>query len=250
MDDDDRRDVPVALRPVAGSGSRRATAVLVAIVATAVALAFLKPWGDLPATLEGEPSARVGPSLAGQATPAPTPDSYADLVVICGSPSGWRAATLQHWVGRESEIRTWTAIDPVPAAAPVDRAIPFAPIASDLVTAIGYCAPRGADPAPADATPRFWALDPDGETARALEPSPLEPAVSNPLGGLWLPPPDVRVALDGADGWRPGRYVLRVDAGSNGRWLGIEIENLAARTPGAPGEGPPPGASASPSGSP
>jgi hypothetical protein len=224
---DERRGSGVVepVRPIAGSDARRRLAVLVALVGVAVAIALIKPWGVLPPPVAPPArSATPGATLAGSPAPVATPDSYAELVVTCGSPSGWRAATLQHWIGRAAAIRTWSAIEPARATSPLDPSIPFAPVATDLVTAIGYCAPRRPEETPLDAQPEFWALD--GPAPRRVEPARLEPPDANVLGGLWLPPSGSEVRRAGSIGWAPGRYAMRIGFGATGRWLGVEIENI------------------------
>ena len=146
--------------------------------------------------------------------------------MTCGNPSGWRVATLQTWVGRATPIRTWLAIDPVPATSAGDPRIPFVPVATDLVLAMGYCSPAGPDQPPQAIAVEIWAV-PSGAPPTLLHAPRLEPVHAHALGGLWLPPPERRVILDGAGGWAPGRYAIRLDALSYERWLGVEIRDLA-----------------------
>ena len=68
------------------------------------------------------------------------------------SPLGWRAATIESWTGRRRP-RVWAAAEAVPATGPEDPPIPFRPIVSETVTAIGWCAPvEGAERPPLTAT--------------------------------------------------------------------------------------------------
>jgi len=229
--DEQRPGLELPVRPVSGPETGRTPVVLVAVVAVVVALALIKPWGPVREPVQPALTPSGRPTPAAPPTAAPTPDSYADLVVICGSPSGWRAATVQHWVGRASSIRAWFAIAPVPATSALDPAIPFAPVATDLVRAIGYCAPRRPEETPKDTTPEFWAIV--GTRAQRVEPERLEPAEPHALGGLWRPPPGSETRVDGIVGWAPGRYAIRVGFGATGRWLGVEIEELAPSPPAA-----------------
>jgi hypothetical protein len=223
----------------------------------------IRPWGDgsapapsgvAQATAPGAVATRPsgGPVTASEAPVGPG----ADLDITCGSPSGWRAATLQAWAGRSRPIRSWIAIEPVAASDPLDPAIPFAPVATGVVTAIGYCAPLGDDQRPpATAVASLWALR-DG-SAVPLTLLPLEPDAPDALGGLWLRPPEVPGPEEPATGsaaslFPPGRYVveLATPGGAYHRWLGIEIADLATlrASHGAPASSPPsggPGPSAS-----
>ncbi len=228
---------------VSGTDPRRLYAVIVLLLAVIVVLA-IRPWGndttapdrtgDAAASLgeAGEPTDTPDGSPVSPATPA-LPIDAAALVETCGSPSGWRAATLQEWTGRSSPIRSWIAIEPTTASGPLDPAIPFAPVATGIVTAIGYCAPLDeASRPPEVAVASLWAIR-DGQ-AIPLSLLPLEPSSPNALGGLWKRPAEVTDApgaspAPAADVWPPGRYVIEL--ASPGReyhlWLGVEIADLA-----------------------
>jgi hypothetical protein len=216
-----------------------------------IVVLVIRPWGDgdveppqlLPGT-EVEPS---GPSASEMATSGnPTTRSTASpadaLVETCGSPSGWRAATLQAWPGRSEPIRSWIAVQPVAASGPLDPRIPFVPVATGIVTAVGYCAPSDDTRPPMVARTSLWAVS-DG-VAAPLTLLPLEPAAPNALGGLWLAPPELDRPSPGATApseptsgdaprqWPPGRYALQVAApgGVYNAWLGVEVEDLSPRT--------------------
>lgn len=235
-------------RVAPGAGGRRPLIPAVAIVA-ALLIGALRPW-DLfggPAGGPGRdgsgsdagftdaPGAPARGSLPGEqpgVTPvgSPSPDQGLDLSSTCGWPSGWRAATLQVWLGRAGTIRSWIATDPIAATGPLDPRIPFSPVATDLVTALGYCAPlEGGPQPPATARASLWAIR--SGAAIPLTPVVLEPAEPNALGGLWRPAPEVGVVVHGRPAWATGRYVIEVRSpdGTFDRWLGIEIEDLGAR---------------------
>lgn len=201
------------------------------MVAVALIVALVKPWALVPAgpTAAGTAvDAGRGGRAAGSPAPSPTPaasDPEAELASTCGNPSGWRVTTLQTWVGRDAPIRTWLAIDPVPATGAADPGIPFVPVATDLVLAMGYCSPVGPDQPPRGVTVQIWSL-PDAAAPIRLQAVRLEPAHAHPLGGLWLPPQDRQVTLDGAVGWTGGRYAFRLGARTYERWLGVEILDL------------------------
>jgi hypothetical protein len=235
------------------SDPRRLYAIIVVLLGVIVVLA-IRPWGGEDAGPPGGDALASVPAVV--ATPAdgeasaptegaprtePPVGAGADLGVTCGSPSGWRAATLQAWAGRSRPIRSWIAIEPVSATDALDPAIPFAPVATGVVTAIGYCAPLGDEARPpASAVAALWAIR-DG-TAVPLSLLPLEPASPDALGGLWRRPPEVPEPDETTPGappdlWPPGRYVVELATPGLAyhRWLGIEIADLATlrASPGA-----------------
>ncbi len=258
MDEHEHRDLQPSAVPVAPDSTHSRGLVPLVLILGVLLIAIVKPW-DLGLTGHGaaspspaaasQPAAVVSPGEPAT-TPVPTPtgDPYAGLWITCGSPSGWRAATVQQWAGRSAPIRSWIAIEPVEATGPLDPAIPFAPVATDVVTALGYCSPlTDAERPPEGARAAVWAVNED--VARPLAADPLEPTTPNALGGLWRPAPDVAAVIDGFVAWPPGRYVLevRATAGTFDRWLGIEIEDLGNRLDGEPAGSP--AASAAPSAS-
>ena len=224
-----------------GADPRRPYAVIAILLVVIVVLA-IRPWGDD----QSRPAVGPVPPGEGQAVDRtalpegsigsePTP-AEAGLGVreTCGSPSGWRAATRQEWAGRSTPIRSWIAIEPVTASNPLDPAIPFAPVATWIVTAIGYCAPVAeASRPPAVALASLWAIRNGQATPLSLR--PLEPASPDALGGLWGRPPEVdddpgsSPSATGSDAWPPGRYVIEVATmgGAYRQWLGIEVLDLA-----------------------
>ena len=255
MDDQRESRVDQPIRIIVNDDSRLTVLLPTALVAAAVLLALLKPWGGTPvgpgaAAASGEVATPApGGTLERTARPRATPDDYAELVVTCGSPGGWRAATIQRWSGRRAPIRAWAAVEPVVAEHAMDPGIPFVPVATDLVAAIGYCAPRRADDTPHGVDPEIWLVE-DGGATRVDGSERLEPLDANPLGGLWLPLADRAVSLEGVAGWPPGRYAIRLDFGSVARWFGIEIDDLVrhggATASPRPSESPDGRASASP----
>jgi hypothetical protein len=231
-------------RIVSGTDPRRLYAVIAVLLGVIVVLA-IRPWGDDAQAPASGDVAQATPATvdtpAGSDSTSSTPPSAgpeAVLDVTCGSPSGWRAATLQAWLGRSQPIRSWIAIEPVDATSALDPSIPFAPVATGVVTAIGYCAPLGDDERPpAVAVASLWALA--GDHAIPLTLLPLEPATPDALGGLWLRPAEVTgdsVAGGNADLWPPGRYAIELASpgGDYHRWLGIEIADLAHLRAGSP----------------
>ena len=238
---------------------------MIAALIVVILLLAIAPWEngnlDLPPTAS-ETGAHA--SARDAAAPATGGDGEADssvsptvpldpLAVTCGAPSGWRAATLQAWSGRTEPIRSWIAIQPVAARGPLDPRIPFVPVATGIVTAVGYCAPSDDSRPPAAARTSLWAVSNGVATPLAL--LPLEPATPNALGGLWMAPPELdRPTPVGSEPspspgasvggtvaqprlWPPGRYALQVavPGGVYDRWLGVDVVDLSPRTSPSPG---------------
>jgi hypothetical protein len=235
------------------------------VLCAVIVVLAIRPWGGTPVDTTSNPAAGGSPAATmdggegavasgapsspgidegSSSPPLPPPDPLRET---CGSPSGWRAATLQAWAGRTEPIRSWIAIEPVAASGPLDPEIPFAPVATGIVTAIGYCAPLGDERPPAVASTSLWAIR-DG-VATPLSLVPLEPASPNALGGLWLAPPEVEHTEPAPGGlrlWPPGRYAIRIAApsGAYDRWLGVEIADLSLlHVPVPGGVSPSPGSS-------
>jgi hypothetical protein len=253
VDEGDRPAHDEVPRPVAPGSDPRFLYVVIALLVGVVALLVVRPWPDGPGEVAQPPAEPAGPtSVAGRTPSGTVPTGAADpdgasLVLTCGTPSGWRVATLQAWRGRTTPIRSWIAIEPVDAAGPLDPAIPFAPVATDVVTAIGYCAPpdEGRRP-PASVVVDLWAIR-AGRAIR-LTAAPLEPRRPNALGGLWRAAPQTGSA---SATWPPGLYVIEITSASGTfhRLLGIEVADLARLRAPSPTPVPPasPAASSGPS---
>lgn len=217
-----------------------------------IVVLLIRPWG------EGLPAPSVVTPTGLDATPAASPIATATdgepaaptasldpLLITCGTPSGWRAATLQAWPGRTEPIRSWIAVRPVAASGPLDPGIPFVPVATGIVTAIGYCAPPDDTRPPVTARTSLWAVAAGIATPLSL--LPLEPATPNAQGGLWLAPPGLERPSSGESAappsasdaprlWPPGRYALQVavPGGIYARWMGIEVKDLSLLSIPAP----------------
>lgn len=230
---------------ISGAPDPRRLYAVIAVPVAVIVILIIRPWGEegtrnagpatSPRAEAAGPTAFTGASVDGLAGSGFPPALEDPLAATCASPSGWRAATLQQWAGRTLPIRSWIAIDPVPADGPLDPAIPFAPVSTGIVTALGYCAPMTqAQRPPPDATATLWAIIANQPVA--LTSVRMEPADPNPLGGLWRRPPEIPSGTPVASGlttaddiWPPGRYVIRI-ARPDGRdavWLGVEVEDLA-----------------------
>ena len=159
-----REEAASPVQSARSAGRARGAADRRVLLVAAFVVGVVRPW-DLagPAPRPG-PAARAPARLGRGVAPgtrrradASAPDGPAgahwpSAGSTCGYPSGWRAATLQRWAGRERPIRSWIAVDPVaPAARPDDPAIPFAAVADRTVLAIGYCAPVDGEQRPPSA---------------------------------------------------------------------------------------------------
>jgi hypothetical protein len=187
--------------------------------------------GPLDTTGAGDPGGLGGE----RGSPAPAPFQ----APTCGYPTGWRTAAISFWAGARARI--WTAVAAVDASGPADPAIPFDPLASDRVEALGWCAPvSGPERPPLSAVGTLFRVH-DG-VATEVEVDRLEPAARDALGELWAP---VAGSEDGRPLWAAGRYVIRLStpSGTYARYLGLVVG-----TPGATGA-PSPSPSPSPEGS-
>ena len=229
------------------------------IVGLVVIAAIIKPWGaGVPASGDRGRAPATGAALgttepfrSPSRTPSPGEVVDRELETTCGSPSGWRAATLQGWAGRSTPIRSWIAIEPVAAHGPLDPVIPAVPVATGVVLALGYCAPVDERRPPATAVAHLWALGAD-HTASLLAPVQVEPSVPSELGVLWAPRPVTGSSTAVPAGWAPGRYVIEIvapDAGFD-TWLGMDIEDVRADPSTGPGSTPGPSGRATGSASP
>jgi hypothetical protein len=223
------------------------------LVIAAFAIGLVRPWDWLgPSTADSAgrqagavvPGAGsvdpVGASSVGEGAPEDAPrdepvaadDGTAAAPFrspTCASPLGWRAATIESWTGRQA--RVWAAAEAVPATGPEDVAIPFRPIVSEVVTAIGWCAPvEGAERPPLTATATLFRLGTSG-VADEIPYERLEPGTQDAMGELLIPPVQT---VGRRPAWSPGRYVIRLatPSGSYVRYLGLEI--TTAVHPGSP----------------
>lgn len=231
----------------------RGPAIAVALIVGAFLVGVVRPWDWLgsgagaqapdlhPGAADG---ATIEPAGAGSGGGEPVPGAGAPgagagagpggayQAPTCAYPSSWRTASLQLWAGREA--RVWTAAEAVVATGPADPSIPFHPIASRQVEAVGWCAPvTGPDRPPAVAAGTLFRLL--GGVATQVAVRRLEPAAASALGELWAPVP----ADDGRPArWPDGRYVIRLATPDGGfvRYLGLEVgvvDRVAAPSPGA-----------------
>jgi hypothetical protein len=226
----------------------RGPTVAAALVAGAFLLGLVRPWDWLTGGAAAAPAPPAMVAEAGRSGASP----YAGVAALpssartngepdpgsaaptCAYPTAWRTATIQTWAG--ARARVWTAAEAVAATGVDDPSIPFNPVPSDSVEAIGWCAPvTGPDRPPLAAEATLFRLV-DGVATEVVV-DRLEPAARDALGELWLP----REQAGGRRPlWAPGRYVIRLAAPSGGyeRYLGMQV--------GLPEPGPEPSTSPEP----
>jgi hypothetical protein len=243
----------------------RGPAIAVALIVGAFLVGVVRPWdwltGDAGFAPGGDARQGGAPGSTGAAgvpgssfgAGVPVPGSSpgatgseapaaAYQAPTCAYPISWRTASLQLWAGRDA--RVWTAAEAVSALGPADPSIPFHPIASDTVEAIGWCAPvSGADRPPATAAAVLYRLG--NGTATEVPVHRLEPAAASALGELWAPMP---VAGDRPPRWPDGRYVIRLatPSGDYVRYLGLDVGVVQRVATPSPGASPSAGAGGSP----
>jgi hypothetical protein len=219
--------VPVT---VAGRGTNLLPAIVVA-TGLAFVLAFVKPWGDGVAGPTPLVQAPATPTPVGGLTVVPD-ESAAEIGRMCVGTSAWLVASEERISGQP--VRIWRSVVPAESILrPDDPAIPWVPITSGSVSALGWCGPelpqeRLVDPTLVEA----WAVSDAGlRTLALLRLRPSGPMSS--LGGLYRPA-FAPAAISPSAAWPAGRYLFRVRSG-DGRvfTFGVEVEILPpARSPG------------------
>jgi hypothetical protein len=215
--------------------------IVAVLVVAAFMLGLFRPWdlfgtpAPVPAVTtpglvdgradDGRPVASASTGLV-QRTAPPVPRT----AITCALPSQWRSSTIEDWTGRQA--RVWKAVEVVQASGPTDPAIPFEPIVSPTVTAIGWCAPvNGPDRPPQNLTASLFRIR-DGAAVQVVY-DRLEPAEPDPLGELWVPLPRT---VGNRPSWSLGRYVIELRSTSGGyvRYLGLELLDHIERVSPAP----------------
>ncbi len=225
---------PTGAQLVTPRSNNRGLLLGAAVVAVALVLAVLKPWGSPGQRAEPGLPSTVPAGLAASPGPTATPPGYDMPGGQCFPGSAWRVYTIETNMGRL--LRTWLSIEPGTAAGPRDPVIPFVRVVADRVLALGYCVGSGPDGPASLVGTRAWAL-----SGRAAVPIVLAPLVgympSEPdLGAVYRPPEASPVASPGtlpgtspaadAGAWSRGRYVFAVRQGSadgDEQWFGVEI---------------------------
>jgi hypothetical protein len=207
--------------PIAGEG----LSIAGVVVALAIGLALLKPWGAAgDAPTPGPPRFVATPIPA--ATPRPTDDSPEGLAgPVCLGAGAWRIASVETW--RNQDVRVWRAIEPaVEASGPLDPAIPTG--------ALGWCAPAyGSERPLGPAEVGGWFVL--NGVAHELELRQVLPARgTTALAGLYVP--IARCALGATcaptqtrlmtQRWETGRVIFRYEdrAAKTTLWLGADVE--------------------------
>jgi hypothetical protein len=223
---------PTEAQLVVPRTGNRGLLVGAALTAVVLVLAVLKPWGAPVGTGQaadaGLPS---GGPAAGPASPGLTPTPSATPPGI-GMPGGqcfpgtdWRLFALEDSDGRR--LQHWLSIEPGPATGPRDPAVPFVPVVTDRLLALGFCVGSGPDGPDPLVGVRAWAL---ASSSR----SPAVPIVLDPLaaylphepnlGAVYRPPPGSTGTAGAA--WPPGRYVFAVLQGApegDKWWFGVDV---------------------------
>jgi hypothetical protein len=213
------------LEPVAVRHRDRTVWFLIGLVAGALTLALLKPWGL------GSPGSGASgpPSVIADATressSAPT-SSAAVGPASCFSHTAWRLVTAEHTSGRD--IRSWIAIDPVVAIGPSDETLKSVPVVADRLLGIGLCAPPElAAAAGADRAAVLWV--PRGRELVTVSLSELQPLAGFGTGeGQLYGPPAELAAASGS--WPIGRYLMQLggDVAQPPVWISFKVSRPPA----------------------
>jgi hypothetical protein len=212
---------------VAGRGSPILSGIVLAVSLAAV-VAFVKPWGaGLPGPTHLVPADATQPPIG---SPSPGPDAdAAEIGRMCLDTSAWLVASEEQLSGRP--VRIWRAIEPVETILrPDDPAIPWVPITSESLSALGWCGPEFGDGRLVGPTiVEAWAVSGAGlRTLVLMRLRPTGPA-SN-LGGLYRPA-FAPTAISPIAAWPAGRYLFRIRSG-DGRTVtfGVEVDLVPGAT--------------------
>ena len=220
------RGLNVEVRAVRTAPSRRP--MLVAMTA-GIALVLAQVAGALwPASGLGRFTAGSGISPPRAAEPRPA--GHAPLTrrgsaavparrsLACTEPLGWRIASIETWPGGIAYV--WRATDAAEATSPLDPSIPFMPVVTAHVLALGWCAPvDGPLHPPGDLQASAFRLD--GARVTSVDVTLIPDVESGPYGAMWATQSGGRRG----QAWPNGRYVIRIATADNGwvRWLGIDV---------------------------
>ena len=234
----EHRASPAPVSPVRHPEPRLSMAI--AIVTIAVAIAIAKPWSSaasvVPASPGPYPSAAVSTAPTagpGRASHTAQPGGVVHLAgggtLDCFAPPGWRL--VLDTTGDGERVRTWLAVQPVPATGAIDPAVPVTTIANGPVLGLGFCAPRSStgDPAAAAAwTASVWRIGGSGR-APALATRVARIETEGGAGGLSSAPAQPGSAV----AWAPGRYAIEFEARNAalpGLWIGLDLGPGAGKT--------------------
>ena len=235
--------------PVRPPIADRGLAMAGAVVALVIAIAFVKPWGEVGKAPTPGPR-RVAATATAGPTPQPTEDESAEGLAapVCLGAGAWRIASIETW--RDHDVRVWRAVEPVAAASgPLDPAIPTVPLLGLEVEALGWCAPAyGAEQPVGPARVDGWIVLNGVATLLELR-QVLPPRGSTALAGLYVPVAPCALGVPCAPAqtrfvtqrWVTGRVVFRYEDRGAGTtlWFGADVELYAPAGPGAPATAPP-----------
>jgi hypothetical protein len=135
------RPTAVPVRP----GERSTTAFRVTFaLATFIAVAIVKPWGDVAQGPSGQGDAARSPTIAGSSDAvAQLADASVEPVpaaaTSCLSSDAEQLVVVERWPG--NEVRSWIAVDQVAASGPLDPALGSIDVFAAHAVALGVCAP-------------------------------------------------------------------------------------------------------------
>jgi hypothetical protein len=215
-----------------GAGS--ALGLAVGVVAMAVAVAIVKPWGVIDSTAGTTTRAPVAgePRSAKAATVPATDTDRAVVSEMCLEPNGWRLFAAERWPDRVA--RRWVRVEPLSGASgPADPRIPLISEPSLAVLAVGYCAPvTGHERPPASVSTTIYRLRHGSPADDPLAwdvirpPRVLPSTDESSLGGAWASPGSTALSTSG---WGDATIVMRIATARPGpedysRWFGVVID--------------------------
>ncbi|MEX1170017.1 MAG: hypothetical protein WEE50_07730 [Chloroflexota bacterium] len=224
----ERSDGSLPVMTRAGPSDRGPVAA-VAVVATLIVVALLKPW---PSDWTDTPLANVSPSHSNPSSPAAAPEARVALPTMaldppataCYADSGWRVCMLGDSAGQE--IQTWlfgTAARR--SAATVGPTTPAVLVVTRGGAGLGLYAPRSSmERMTGQSVVSAWQIrEGTGVTSWiALQHVASIGTYDVPAGAVYRPPPE---GLGSADQWPTGRYLVRLQAATGGweRWFGMKV---------------------------
>jgi hypothetical protein len=200
---------------------------VVGAVIGALALAIVKPWG---LGVSGGPSTPAGTliNVAESSRPSPSP-SLPPGPVNCYNDEAFRLVTAERTLGKD--IRSWIAVEPIPATEPGDPRIPTLSIVSGRLLGLGLCGPRSEGiEGRADESTVLWV--PGGRSAQtgvmAMDLVRLDRLDEFGTGEGQLYKPPAGIAGPGRS-WPNGRYLMELHrAGETSLWFAFRVASAPA----------------------
>ena len=201
----------------------------VAVVATLVVVALLKPW---PSDWTESPQTTASPSHLRPASPAAGREARVPLPTMaldppstaCYADSGWRVCMLGDAAGQE--IQTWLfGAAHRPPAATVAATTPAVLVVTSGGSGLGLYAPRSSmERMTGQSVVSAWQIrEGTGVTSWiALQQVASIGTYDVPAGAVYRTMPG---GLGSADGWPTGRYIVRLQAATGDweRWFGMKV---------------------------